>query len=573
MKKNIFLLISLLSGIFSYGQATDLYFSKYGEGSSQNKFLEIYNGTGADVDLSIYSVELYSNGSNTATNTLNLTGTLAAGDVYVIAHASADPTILNAADTTSTVTYFNGDDAIALLKNGTPLDVIGEIGVDPGSGWAVAGVSNATKDHTLVRKSTVCSPTTDWTASAGTNAQDSQWTVLAQNAGWSDLGSYNGCSSSPSLTITSPADGEVFNPETTDITIEFQVDNFNVAQSGGDGYIIYTVDGNPPQNKYDTNPIQLTGLSQGQHSVIMELVDNSGNPFSPSVSDQVDFSIASYIQVPDLATLRAGNIGDYYEVTGEVFITGGQQGSSSFKAFVQDNTAGIMIYDPNNIIDVTLYNVYDGVTGAKGRLAIYRGMLELIPTVDPGGPSSQGNTVNPQVVSISDYVTNREDYESELIQITSVEIDPDGDTQFQMNTNYDLFASGDTITLRVMFSDLAGDQIPSGVLDVTGIAGEYSGNPQIYPRDETDLQQSQSIYGNQIEGLQVYPNPVSNGYVYIYSDGNFERKIEVVDLSGKTVLETVMSGNGKLMLNLNTGVYLMHITENNRTSTVKLSVK
>ena len=43
--------------------ATDLFFSEYIEGSSFNKALEIYNGTGAAVDLSTYSVELYSNGA------------------------------------------------------------------------------------------------------------------------------------------------------------------------------------------------------------------------------------------------------------------------------------------------------------------------------------------------------------------------------------------------------------------------------------------------------------------------------------------------------------------------------
>ena len=35
------------------------------------------------------------------------------------------------------------------------LDIIGEAGDDPGSGWDVAGVSNGTKDHTIVRKSSV----------------------------------------------------------------------------------------------------------------------------------------------------------------------------------------------------------------------------------------------------------------------------------------------------------------------------------------------------------------------------------------------------------------------------------
>ena len=64
------------------------------------------------------------------------------------------------------------------------LDVIGQsifdpTYSDPGSGWAVAGVSNGTVDHTLVRKATVTTGNAgNWTASAGTDANDSEWIVL-----------------------------------------------------------------------------------------------------------------------------------------------------------------------------------------------------------------------------------------------------------------------------------------------------------------------------------------------------------------------------------------------------------
>ncbi len=68
-----------------------LFFSEYLEGSSNNKALELYNGTGAAVDLMDYKVILYSNGTSTPTNTLTwATPTpLAAGDVYVIANAGS----------------------------------------------------------------------------------------------------------------------------------------------------------------------------------------------------------------------------------------------------------------------------------------------------------------------------------------------------------------------------------------------------------------------------------------------------------------------------------------------------
>jgi len=146
----------------AFSQATDLFFSEYIEGSSNNKALEIYNGAGAAADLSEYTVELYSNGSTTPGNTLNLAdaaATLANGDVLVIANPSADPAILSVSDITSTVTFFNGDDAIALLRNGAIIDVIGVIGSDPGSSWGTAPV--VTGEATIVRKASVCSGDAD----------------------------------------------------------------------------------------------------------------------------------------------------------------------------------------------------------------------------------------------------------------------------------------------------------------------------------------------------------------------------------------------------------------------------
>ena len=45
----------------TYGVATDLFFSEYAEGSSDNKYLEIFNGTGNDIDLSLYAISSCSN--------------------------------------------------------------------------------------------------------------------------------------------------------------------------------------------------------------------------------------------------------------------------------------------------------------------------------------------------------------------------------------------------------------------------------------------------------------------------------------------------------------------------------
>ena len=171
--------------------AQEIFFSEYIEGSGSNKAIEIYNPSGTDLDLTAgnYSVELYSNGRALAdgpTNSLSLTGTIAGGDVYVIANSSADSAILAEADITSGVTFFNGDDALVLLKDGEPIDSIGRVGEDPGSAWT--GNSVSTKDNTIVRKANITSgdPVLD-----DVFDPSQEWDGFPKNT-FDNLGSHNG---------------------------------------------------------------------------------------------------------------------------------------------------------------------------------------------------------------------------------------------------------------------------------------------------------------------------------------------------------------------------------------------
>ena len=163
---------------------SELFFTEYVEGSSNNKALEIYNGTGNLIDLTAdgYVVEIYYNGNTTLGTTVNLVGTIAVGDVFVLAHSSASATILSVADATSGSLSFNGNDAVVLKKGSTIIDVIGQVGLDPGSQWGTGLVSTA--DNTLRRK--------HGTTGGDTNPNDAfdpsvEWDGFAKDD-FSDLG-------------------------------------------------------------------------------------------------------------------------------------------------------------------------------------------------------------------------------------------------------------------------------------------------------------------------------------------------------------------------------------------------
>ena len=87
---------------------TELFFSEYIEGSSNNKALEIFNGTGAAVTLTgAYDVQIFANGSPTPTATIPLTGSIPNGDVFVLARSTAVAAVLTVADQTTTNFLFS----------------------------------------------------------------------------------------------------------------------------------------------------------------------------------------------------------------------------------------------------------------------------------------------------------------------------------------------------------------------------------------------------------------------------------------------------------------------------------
>jgi predicted extracellular nuclease len=221
-----FALAALVPLLFSPARAdaapADAFFSEYIEGSSNNKALEIVNGTGAAIDLAAggYSVQMCFNGNPTCTLTIGLTGTVAAGDVYVLAQSAASPVILAQADQTNGAGWYNGDDAVLLRRAGTVIDSIGQQGFDPGTEWGSGLTSTA--DNTLRRKGTI--------QAGDSNPLDSfdpalEWDGFATDT-FDGLGSHTIVEGDlpPSVVSTTPANDATVVPLDTNVTVTFSED-------------------------------------------------------------------------------------------------------------------------------------------------------------------------------------------------------------------------------------------------------------------------------------------------------------------------------------------------------------
>jgi endonuclease I/chitodextrinase len=165
--------------------ADELFFSEYFEGSfGTNKALEIANVTSNPINLSEYSIKRNGNGGSSWSEPLNLSGTIVAGDVYVIINGSTTiEELIDEADFVQPNTSatnngspinFNGNDPVGLFKNDVLIDIIGVFN---------GGSANFAKDIVLRRKNDVIQPNTSFDL-------DNEWDEFAQET-VDGIGSHN----------------------------------------------------------------------------------------------------------------------------------------------------------------------------------------------------------------------------------------------------------------------------------------------------------------------------------------------------------------------------------------------
>ena len=400
-------------------------------------------------------------------------------------------------------------DGIALDNNTTLIQFLSYEGSFAAAGGVALGVTST--DIGVAETSSTADGESLQLTGSGTTYENFTWSgPLTNTYGAINTGQTFGAAT-PAITISSPSNSAVLSPGTSSVSLEWDTNNVSGSET-----VDVVVNGNTEQNA--TSPFSITTEDGQTYTVIVNLIDGG----TTVASDDISFSVGSMTQVADIAALRldvaSNGLGNFYEITGESFVN--QTDGYNNRRWVQDsNNSGILIYDSEDVI-TTDYTIGDAVTGLKGYTAEVYGVLRFIPTSDSGVIASSNNTITPQLVSISNLNSDPDVYESTLVRIAgSVEFtDADGSTLFSNGGNYTItdgaVDSGDvaiTGNVRIEFYGVFNQTIiPSDLQLVTGVAGQYNGTAQVYPRTLSDIEVDSCYFK---EGFTHGFDSVADGFI------------------------------------------------------------
>ena len=251
-----------------------------------------------------------------------------------------------------------------------------------------------------------------------------------------------------------------------------------------DAVIYYTLDGTEP-NESSLEYISPITITQTTTLKAIAVLNDESSPIATA-------TYTFPIDVADLATLRQGATdGTLYHYTGTATVTFAN--NTRHAKYIQDATAAILIDDSPGHITST-YVQGDAITGVVGTLQSYQGMLQFVPTMDPGVSAGAGSVITPIELTCDELLADAESYEAQLVTLTNVVINPINVDTFAYNKYYNL--NGNTnpkMGVRYNDLDLVGETIPTVAQNITGVIFDYNGTYEIFPRSMADLEDYEDI--------------------------------------------------------------------------------
>lgn len=405
---------------------------------------------------------------------------------------------------------------------------------------------------------------------------------------WDDFSFFQEATAVPTLGVTAPNNGD--NVAGPDVNVDLSVQNFMVANGTGDGHIQYTVDGGSVVMKYDTDPIMLTGLTTGEHTINLELVDNSNTPLATPVTASTTFNVYEVQSLPftesfnytATETLGSQTAWTNYFSGDDVLIE-----ASSLTYPSLTNAGNSISFDGSGadpVVDftpTTSGSVYASfmlnitaldAAATDGYFAVLRtdsGSYESRLWISPTGASTYK-------IGISNGAA--------LTQISATDLNV-GDTNFIV-FNYDIdnnivnawvnptpggaepvadlseasTSTANTFSQFLIRQDSA-TETPFMIMDELKIATTWN--------DATLSTKTFEV----VDNFNIYPNPTNTGSVTITTKNNTTIAVTVFDVLGKQVLSQTIQNNSLDVSNLTTGVYILKLNQEGAIATKRLIIQ
>ncbi|MCB5234109.1 MAG: chitobiase/beta-hexosaminidase C-terminal domain-containing protein [Candidatus Cloacimonetes bacterium] len=284
------------------------------------------------------------------------------------------------------------------------------------------------------------------------------------------LSDYSGGTPVAATPVFSPDGGHYTEAQTVSITSATE-----------DATIRYTIDGSTPSAV--DGEIYVSPIVIDANTTLKAIAYKVGYLNSAVKTAEYTFP-APPTMVANIAALRAGATdGTVYHLTGEAVLT--YQNDSRHTKYIQDDTAAIVIDDYSGII-TTEYDLYDGITGIMGTLNLYSGLLQFVPTANPGAATSSDNVIVPELKTL-DQLTSAD--QAKLVKVEGLQfVNPDGNFVATPAQNLDATDGTNTIVIRTFVNtDYANTAIPTEPFDLVALVGQFNAGMQLSPRFLADF--------------------------------------------------------------------------------------
>ena len=443
------------------------------------------------------------------------------------------------------------------------VDLIGDMSNSPPDAWDVAGTPSATNEQTIVRKPSVLNGNTDWAASAGTDASNSEWLVFDQNV-WDNLGFHNQGVDAPSVTISSIS--PVFLTDQTEIEFSAAVTvptgsvSSVVVKYGTNDQLV-----NEAEMYQDNGDIWAGTIPAQQGNIVLQMrvfATSSEDVEGQSAVVERVIASSSPSQIADLYASQSSD--ELVTIRGIVTIGGsGLLYPTQTKAYIQDASGrGLQLFD---------YNLIDGLDrGDEVEVVGYSGYYNTTYQIKDFvfRELSSGNDI-PEPISVSAAQANSSNYEGTLIAVTGniTEVTPVSTT----GNNYTI----DDVT-TVMIWNSTGIDVSNLIVgfrgEFVGVGSQYNESFQLLVGYDSDIStvvgvDQDDIVLNEFSLLPAYPNPfnpVTN--ISFVVDKSSEISLKIFDVNGKLVQvvnpKIYQSGVHNVQWNassLSSGMYFIHM--------------